>query len=217
MKGEIFGYRFKDAALLEEALTTPSFRQSYPTARDNQRLEFLGDAVLGLLAADHLYGLHPHESEGELTVRRTHLVSSAALCAAAARLGLAPLLKRNKGSDPLPPNAKTLADAIEAILGAAYLDGGFEAAKAVFAALKLADNAETTAWAQNPKGDLQVRAQALTPPRHPVYRLLKTEGKAHEPLFTVEVSVPGFGTATATAHSHKEAESRAAANLLSML
>ena len=92
---------------------------SEPTAHDNQRLEFLGDAVLGFLAADRLYAEFPHEAEGPLTVKRTHLVSSAALCAAAERLGLAAHLKRNRGAAELPRNSKTLADAIEAIIGAA--------------------------------------------------------------------------------------------------
>ena len=217
MASEIFGYEFRSGALLDEALTTPSCRQSNPGVRDNQRLEFLGDAVLGLLAADELYVARPRDSEGSLTVSRAHMVSSAALCAAAARHGLAARLKRNKSAEPLPPNSKTLADAVEATIGAAYLDGGLPAAKAVFDALELADLAKEGEWAGNPKGELQVRAQAMTPPRHPAYSLVKTEGKAHEPVFTVEVSVEGLGTARASARSHKEAESRAAARLLSML
>ena len=217
MASEIFDYEFRNGALLDEALTTPSCRQSNPGVRDNQRLEFLGDAVLGLLAADELYVARPRDSEGSLTVSRAHMVSSAALCAAAARHGLAARLKRNKSAEPLPPNSKTLADAVEATIGAAYLDGGLPAAKAVFDALELADLAKEGEWAGNPKGELQVRAQAMTPPRHPAYSLVKTEGKAHEPVFTVEVSVEGLGTARASARSHKEAESRAAARLLSML
>ena len=217
MVTEIFGYRFKNPALLEEALTTPSYRMTCPSATDNQRLEFLGDAVLGLLAADRLYTERPLDSEGPLTVRRTHMVSSAALCEAAARHGLAALLRRNKGAGEIARNAKTLADAIEAILGAAWLDGGLAAAKAVFEALGLDVNAEGGAWSDNPKGDLQIRAQAMNPPRHPEYALLNVTGKAHEPLFTVRVSVPGVGSAQGQAHSRKEAESEAAAKLLSAL
>ena len=121
---EIFGYSFKNAALLEEALTTPSFKMSSPDAADNQRLEFLGDAVLGFIAAERLYGSLPDAPEGVLTVKRTHMGSSAALCAAAARHDLAPRLRRNKGAAPLPENSKTLADAVEAVIGAAFLDGG---------------------------------------------------------------------------------------------
>ena len=210
----MFGYAFKNEALLEEALTTPSYRMDVPDAKDSQRLEFLGDAVLGLLSAERLFGEFPDEQEGPLTVRRTHMVSSAALCAAANRLGLAARLRRNHGAAELPSNSKILADAVEAILGAAYLDGGFPAAKQVFDALELDANAAVSEWSGNPKGELQVRVQAMKPPRHPVYELLKTEGKAHEPVFTVRVTVEGVGSAEASARSHKEAESRAAAKLL---
>ena len=211
---EIFGYEFENEALLAEALTTPSFRMDEPSAADNQRLEFLGDAVLGLLSAERLYAEFPREPEGPLTVRRAHMVSAVALCEAANRLGLSERLRRNRGAAELPHNAKTLADAVEAVVGAAYLDGGFAAAKRVFDNLELNANASEDEWSGNPKGELQVRAQAMKPPRHPAYELLKTEGKAHEPVFTVRVTVEGLGSATASAHSRKEAESRAAAKLL---
>lgn len=211
---EIFGYTFADEALLEEALTTPSYRMDVPSAKDNQRLEFLGDAVLGMLSAERLYAEFPGEQEGSLTVRRTHMVSAAALCEAAARQGLAARLRRNKGAAELPRNAKTLADAVEAVIGAAYLDGGFAAAKRIFAALELDANAAADEWSGNPKGELQVKAQAMKPPRHPVYELLKTAGKAHEPVFTVRVTVDGLGSAMASARSHKQAEALAAAQLL---
>ena len=213
------GYRFRDAGLLDEALTAPAYRMDRPEATDNQRLEFLGDAVLGLLAAKRLFSAFPADPEGRLTVRRSRMVSAAALCEAADRIGLAAHLRRNRAAQPLPSGSKTLADAVEAIIGAAYLDGGFEAADAVFGALGLEKNmnAPVEAWGANPKGELQVRAQAQKPPLHPKYELLKTEGSAHEPLFTVRVSVEGFGEATASAHSHKEAESLAAATLLRRL
>ena len=84
---EIFGYKFKNPALLNIALTTPSRKMDNPSAKDNQRLEFLGDAVLGMLSAERVYHAYPNVKEGALTVKRTHMVSSAALCAAAARLG----------------------------------------------------------------------------------------------------------------------------------
>ena len=211
---EIFGYEFRNEALLETALTTPAYRMDVPDAKDNQRLEFLGDAVLGMLSAERLFAEFPAEQEGPLTVRRTHMVSAAALCEAAARFGLAARLRRNHGAAELPKNAKTLADAIEAIIGAAYIDGGFAAAKQVFDALELNANAAEAEWSGNPKGELQVRAQAMKPPRHPAYELLNTAGKAHEPVFTVRVTVDGVGSAMASARSHKQAESLAAAELL---
>ena len=214
---EMFGYRFRNEALLEEALTTPSCRMENPKAHDNQRLEFLGDAILGLLSAERVFEEFPKDPEGSLTVRRAHMVSSSALCAAAARLGLAERLKRNRHAEALPDNSKTLADAVEAVLGAAYLDGGMDAARQVFAALGLTANAGLPEWAANPKGELQVRTQAMKPPRHPEYELVKTEGPAHAPRFTVRVVVDGLGEATAAASTRKEAESLAASRLLMSL
>ena len=211
---EFLGHDFADEGLLSEALTTPSCRMMSPDIRDNQRLEFLGDAVLGLLAAERLYAGFPRQQEGSLTVMRTHMVSTAALCAAADRQGLVPRLRIASHLPPLAKNAKTVADAVEAVIGAAYLDGGFPAARKVFERLGLTANAEEGEWNGNPKGELQVRAQAMRPPRHPEYTLVATAGKAHEPVFTVKVSIEGLGEATATARTHKAAEARAAARLL---
>ena len=86
---EIFGYRFNDPALLETALTTPARKMDNPSAKDNQRLEFLGDAVLGMLSAECVYHDFPNVKEGALTVMRTHMVSAAALCAAVGESGFA--------------------------------------------------------------------------------------------------------------------------------
>ena len=210
---EIFGYEFSNEALLDEALTTPAYRMERPEVRDNQRLEFLGDAVLGLLAADRLYSASSRDGEGKLTVKRARMVSSAALCEAAERLGLAARLKMNKGAAPLPKNSKTLADAMEAILGAAWLDGGLAAALKVFEMFDLSPDA-AGGMPDNPKGELQIKAQAMTPPRLPVYTLVKTSGKSHLPCFTVRVQVDGLGEAVAEAGSHKGAETLAAAKLL---
>lgn len=210
----LLGYDFKDEALAKEALTTPSCRIDAPKIRDNQRLEFLGDAVLGLLAAEYLHRSLPSEAEGQLTVRRTHIVSTAALCYAAERLGFAALLKRNRGAQPLSANAKTIADAVEAVIGAAFLEGGLDAAKIVFMTLDLINHAEDASLSANPKGELQQRTQALKPPRRPEYTVLSTAGTANEPIFTVRVMVEGIGEAVASARSHKEAEVKAAQELL---
>lgn len=209
------GHVFRRPELLEEALVTPAYRMQFPDARDNQRLEFLGDAVLGLLAAERLFGEFTDANEGMLTTKRANIVSSAALCRAAERIGLEPALKRNRGAGELPRGAKTLADAVEAVIGAAYLDGGLEAARTVFDKLQLESGSDDAEWGGNPKGELQMRAQAMKPPRHPEYELVASSGKAHDPVLTVRVTVDGVGTATASAHSRKEAEAMAAAKLLS--
>ena len=213
----LLGYEFRNPAIAKEALTTPSFRMSEPSARDNQRLEFLGDAVLGLLATDWLYANNPDSREGDLTGRRQHMVSSAALCEAADRLGFASLLRRNKGATPLPRNSKTLADAVEAVIGAAWLDGGLAAAKKVFDYLGLVENSRLGELDGNPKSKLQHITQALTPPRTPVYRMVKAEGTSDKPVFTMEVVVEGVGRAEGVAGSIKDAETAAAATLLRSL
>ena len=208
------GYEFRDPALLALALSTPSVRQSSPDADDNQRLEFLGDAVFGLLSADAVFAACPDEQEGPLTVRRTHLVSGAMLAKVAERMGLRDHLRRNKGASPLPPRAKPLSDAMEAVMGAVWLDGGLSAAQTVFDHLALPLNAPLNEWEQNPKGALQVKAQSLQPPRQPVYAVDAVKGPDHAPTVTVTVTVEGWGSATATAGSKTAAETAAAAKLL---
>lgn len=211
------GYDFKNEELLNEALTTPAYKIDHPKAVDNQRLEFLGDSVLGFLSAEELFAKFPEEKEGKLTVRRTHMVSSAALCEAAQRLELKTKLKRNRAAEELPDNSKTLADAIEAIIGAAYLDGGMDAARAVYATLGLESARTENDLSFNPKGALQVKCQAMKPQRLPVYELIACEGKAHAPEFTVKVTVEGVGEAVAKAGSRKEAETLAARTLVNMI
>lgn len=213
----LFGYTFKNAILLEEALTTPSFRMTTPKASDNQRLEFLGDAVLGLLATDWLYANNPSLKEGELTGKRQHMVSTAALCDAVGGSEFISLLKRNKGAGELSPKSKTVADAVEAVIGAAWLDGGLEAAKTIFDNLSLTANSRFGELDGNPKSALQHLTQAMVPPRMPSYRLVKTTGTSNKPTFTVEVTVEGVGSAQGEGGSRREADSAAAMKLIETL
>ncbi|MBR4654237.1 MAG: ribonuclease III [Kiritimatiellae bacterium] len=214
---ETIGYEFRDLSLLDRALTTPACRMDRPECADNQRLEFLGDAVFGFLAADALYAMYPDEQEGPLTVRRTHLVSGATLAEAAERIGLRHHLHRNKGASELPPRAKPLSDAMEALMGAVWLDGGLDAARAVFARLAFPLDEQFNEWTANPKGCLLVKAQAFHPPRQPVYVVDSVKGPDHAPIVTVTVKVEGLGEATATALSKTAAETAAAAALLAQL
>ena len=211
------GYEFKDTSLLETALTTPACRMDRPEVEDNQRLEFLGDAVFGLLTADAVYAAYPWEQEGALTVRRTHVVSGAALVSAAEKIGLGASLKRNAGAAPLPPHAKVLADSLEAVMGAVWLDGGLEAARKVFVQLELPIDEKLNEWSANPKGHLQVLAQAMRPSRQPVYTTDSVTGPSHAPTVTVTVEVHGLGKATATADSLRRAEVAAAEALLTSI
>ena len=213
----LFGYTFKNGSLLEEALTTPSFRMTTPKASDNQRLEFLGDAVLGLLATDWLYENNPSLKEGELPGKRQHMVSTAALCEAVEGGDFISLLKRNKGAGELSPKSKTVADAVEAVIGAAWLDGGLKAAKTIFDNLALTANSRFGELDGNPKSALQHLTQAMVPPRMPSYPLVKTTGTSNKPTFTVEVTVEGVGSAQGEGGSRREADSAAAMKLIETL
>ena len=208
------GYEFRDVSLLDTALTSPSCRMERPEVEDNQRLEFLGDAVFGILSAEAVFAAYPNEQEGSLTVRRTHLVSTAALIAAAHRIGLGEFLKRNAGAGPLPKNAKMLADAVEAVMGAVWLDGGLDCAKKVFVRLELPIDEKLNVWSDNPKGHLQVLSQAMKPSRKPIYRVDSVTGPSHAPTVTVTVLVQGLGSATVTSRSQRQAEIDAASALL---
>lgn len=211
---EIFGYSFKDDALLEQALTTASYRVRNPKAIDNQRLEFLGDAVLQMLATEYVFAKHPYENEGKLTARRKHMVSTHALVRAAGATDLVSRMKLSPEDTQQLKSGKVVADAVEAVLGAVWLDGGSEAARKVFAWLQLVEDASPSEWAENSKGELQVHTQAMNPPRQPKYELVKTEGKSHDPVFTVKASVEGVGSALGKGRTKKEAESEAAQKLL---
>ena len=212
------GYTFKNRALLELALTAPAYRMDHPEANDNQRLEFLGDAVFGILSAEALYRQFPDDREGELTVRRTRLASGVALAAAAEELGIERVLRRNRGALQLEGRAKPLADAMEALLGAIWLDGGVDAARAVYARLwPETSEGAFDLWRGNPKGHLQVLTQAMRPPRQPVYEIVSAVGPSHAPDVTVRVSVKGVGDAVGKGRSHREAESAAAAALVAKL
>jgi ribonuclease-3 len=209
---KIIAYEFRDKNLLVQALTTPACRMTRRDAQDNQRLEFLGDAVFGFLSAAHVYKSHPDGDEGRLTVKRTHLVSGAALAAAGEKLGLRKFLLLNKGAAEPPKNSKLFADALEALMGAIWLDGGMAAAEKFFFVLDLPFDTSISEKHSNPKGCLQIKAQAKK--ERPVYKVVSVEGPPHKPLVTVQVSVPSMGEATATAISQHAAEVAAAKALL---
>ena len=211
------GHAFADPALLEAALTHPSWAAEHPGAANNQRLEFLGDAVVGLLLARALYARFPDADEGALTRLRASLASGAALARKAASLGLGAALRINRGQalEHGERNAHNLADAMEAVLGAVMLDGGFPAAEAVFDRLfgpDLDRLAELPAGAESPKSALQIlSAHAFR--EDPVYRILSRSGPESAPVFVAEASVAGRA-ATGEGGSKQAAQTAAAAALL---
>jgi len=137
--GERLGHVFRDAALLEQALTHRSFANEHPGTRDNGALAFLGDAVLALVVGDHLWRAHPDEPEGLLSPRRAALVSGASLSRWALALGLGPLVRLGRGEAQMGGREKesVLATALEAVLAIVYLEGGLEAARRAVARLTL--------------------------------------------------------------------------------
>ncbi len=180
---------------LEEALTHSSFANElrYGTGCDNQRLEFLGDAVLGLCVSELLMDRFESVDEGELTMMRAALVNAAALAAFAYEIDLAAALRLGRGAEAAGERqrANVQADALEALVGAVFLDHGLERARALCGAIvadKLATLVAQGGIDRDPKSRLQERLQACGRPA-PCYRVVATEGPDHDRRFTVEADV----------------------------
>jgi len=211
---ERIGYKFRNSLLLAEALTHPSL--GHETQRyhfDNQRLEFLGDAILQLVITEYLYGHFRSEAEGQLTKLRALLVSREALKEHALRLDLGSYLMMGRGEDASGGRERgsTLADAFEALIGAVYLDGDLETAKKFILAQARAD-LDQLAEAPidiNPKGQLQELLQSISP-RSPVYELLSQSGPEHEKTFVVQAVWEGVVLGQGSGRSKKQAETAAA-------
>jgi len=208
------GYHFRDSGLLKLALTHPSVAK----AQSNQRLEFLGDSVLGLIVARIIYDMYPGEQEGELARRHAGLVQGATLTQIAREIGLGEAL--NVGASEVQAggrdNASNLEDALEALIGAIYLDGGMEAAEA-FIEPRWSELARSVISApKDAKTSLQEWAQARGLPV-PDYKAVDATGPAHAPEFTIEVTVKGHTPAQAKASSKRAAEQAAAKALLEKL
>ena len=211
-------YKFANSLLLAEALTHPSL--AYESNRphfDNQRLEFLGDAVLQLILTEKLFAMFPGFSEGRLTKLRSRLVSRDALCqyADAIQLGEYLLLGKGEAASGGRDRASNLADAIEALIGAIYLDGGYDPARQVVLRLcsQMLDHVEEEPEEVNPKGQLQEILQAISPVS-PNYRIVNQEGPDHQKTFTACVEWNGHELGLGHGGSKKEAEIDAALNAL---
>jgi ribonuclease-3 len=225
--GQKIGYIFARPELLEEALTHPSAlasgqgrarRGRNPSHRGYERLEFLGDRVLGLVIADLLWRRFENEPEGHLTRRLTHLVRGEALARVAETIGLGDhlILSRSEQAAGAAANPGILADVCEALIAAIYLDGGFEAASEFVRRFwqPLIDAMEGPP--RDPKTALQEWAQARALAL-PSYELVGTSGPDHALRFTVAAKVAGRDSATATASSKRIAEAVAVALLLERL
>jgi ribonuclease III len=208
------GYNFRDKALLQLALTHPSVAHEQGTpVQHNQRLEFLGDAVLQLVLTHELYNKFSDFGEGPLTKARAKLVNRRALAEQGRSLGLGKHLILSRGEEAHGGRERpsALADAFEALLGAIFLDGGFEAAEAFllrrFQSL-LAEISSLPAL-ENPKGELQELLQASST-EAPQYTVVSTSGPDHDRVFECIVQHNGAELARGRGKSKKEAESAAA-------
>ena len=208
-------------SLLQLAITHPSASGNQSKASDdNQRMEFLGDAILQAVISEALYRLHPGKDEGHLTKVRAGLVNGASLAAKAAALGLEQHLVLGRGQRTEFERGKesALEDALEALVAALYLDGGLDAARD-FVSRIFADelaNPDNIAVIENPKGDLQERLQGGSGDP-PTYELLSTSGPAHAREFEVAVLQAGKELGRGIGGSKKEAESQAASAALAKL
>lgn len=215
-------YAFKNQAILEEAVTHRSFLNEHPgkSIAHNERLEFLGDAVLELIVTEDLYRRFPQYNEGTLTSLRAALVNYQMLASVARALGLEEFMKLSKGEAKDIGRAREviLANAFESITGAIYEDGGYSSAKAfvLYAVMPRLEEVLKDGSYKDAKSTLQEKVQAnsrITP----VYRLLEEKGPDHDKVFTMGVYIGEKMIAQGGGPSKQEAETEAAKNALKNL
>ncbi len=214
----VLGHTFADRSLLKQALTHPSLGyEMQRTQPDNQRLEFLGDAVLQLVLSEILYLQFTQADEGMLTKVRSQLVSTKALAVIAKqiRLGGFLLMARGEESSGGRERDSTLADALEAVAGAVFLDGGMDAARRMVRCLflKQIKGLGTSPVEENPKSQLQEHLQAISP-QSPSYQILEESGPDHAKSFYAMVTWCGKELGRGLGRSKKEAEVDAARSAL---
>jgi len=212
----IIGYCFEDAAILKEALTHKSFAGEHRATHHNERLEFLGDSILGAIVADYIYCQCPHDEEGVLSKIKSNLVSRHNLYLWAKQLELGRFLRLGHGEIATGGRQRDsiLSNAMEAVLGAVYLDGGYEAAKQVI-----------LPWVHTQKltqdsGDFKSLLQEYVQKHNrtiPQYEVLQTVGPEHNKVFTVEVLLNGKRVGLGKGHNKKMAEQDAARDAYSRL
>jgi ribonuclease-3 len=209
---QALGWTFRDPALLERSLTHRSYCAEHAGALSNERLEFFGDAVLGLVVTDYVFREYERFPEGDLAKLRASVVNSEALAEVAAEIGLGDALRLGKGEDAAGGRTKPsiLGDALEAVIAAVYLDGGWDAARALVLVLLEARIAEGAAGpgGHDPKGQLQelvAQRDGLVPRYH-----VRREGPDHAPRFFATVTVGGDELADGQGRSKRQAEQTAA-------
>ncbi len=219
------GYVFKQESFLYEALTHRSFSQiqEHTNAQHNERLEFLGDAVLGLVVSESLVAIFPSFTEGELSKLKAGLISRATLARAAGRLQLGKWLRLGRGEEVSSGREKysLLANALEALIGAVYLDGGLEATRVLIARVLAAEFSDLR---DSPElsvgGDWKSRLQEWVHKHDgtsPQYRLIQESGPDHQKVFAMTVEIRGNVMGRGEGRTKKEAEQHAAEQALAQV
>jgi ribonuclease-3 len=215
----VIGHDFRDASLLRLALTHSSYSAEHPNEPSNERLEFLGDAVIGLVLADEMYDRHADFDEGVLTDLRKSVVNAQTLSVAARRLGLGKFVRLGRGESTSGGSDKTsiLANALEAVIGAVYLDAGIAVAFDLSLRLLAPEIAGAVPGLRNldPKTQLQ-ELTAEMGLGSPIY-VLEDEGPDHDKTFFAEVLVAGRRRGSGSGRSKKAAEQQAAAEAIQSL
>jgi ribonuclease-3 len=208
---EILGHTFDRPELLEAALTHPSYAAEHSDAVDYERLEFLGDAVVGFVVSDALFQLAPSAREGELTRRKHHAVCGETLAEVADELGVGDLIIFGRGADADGERVRpsVLENAIEALIGALYLDGGLDLARAFAVRVLEGRYGASDAPDNDPKSALQQYTQGVLSTL-PEYRIIEAAGPPHRREFTAHVVVGGKVIGTGSGPSKQAAEKSAA-------
>lgn len=207
------GYRFGNITLLQNALTHSSYANEHwhDSLKSNERLEFLGDSILGMVVAEHLYKNYPDRPEGELSRMRADMVCEQALCRVADRLGLGNHLLLGHGEEQTGgrTRASILADAVESVIAASFLDGGMDAAKGIITRFILCNVPQSRMQNMDYKTALQEQIQQK---KNQVlsYALIGESGPDHNKQFTVAVFLNGEQIGQGTGSSKKRAEQEAA-------
>lgn len=207
------GHTFSQPELLREAITHPSCNAGY----SNQRLEFLGDAVVGLVVGRRLFERFPEEAEGQLSRRKAALVQTQSLAQLAEQLHVGEHLRVGEGEENVGGRKKQhiLEDAMEALVGAVYLDAGYDTAERILVPMidPLIDDLPELQRLVDSKTVLQEKVQSV--PNHSIgYRTVRTEGPPHCPVFSVELLIDGSAVCAGSGPSRKKAEQQAAARAL---
>ncbi|HJO94234.1 MAG TPA: ribonuclease III [Victivallales bacterium] len=213
-------YSFKNKTYLKQALTHRSYAAEKKIKNDNQRLEFLGDAVVEIIITEFLFILYPKKNEGELTALRSALVQKKSLSKLAKLIDLNNFIYLGKGEAGVNGGLResTLCDTFEAVIGAVYMDSNLESSRKILIKLinKAYSNIDTLLVEINPKGYLQELVQKDSGSK-PIYQLKSTGGLQHAPLYTVDVLLNNEVISTGTGQNIKSAEIDAAGKAIKIL